>query len=99
MEQHEGLTNENTGASNETTESQEEESVVYFRQRLADTEKKIELLVTSVNGELLWRLGMQDDLEILFTQLASQIVETIQNQMTPITEHIEEQCTLCGRDM
>ncbi len=53
MEQHEGLTNENTGASNETTESQEEESVVYFRQRLADTEKKIELLVTSVNGELL----------------------------------------------
>ena len=53
MEQHEGLTNENTGASNETTESQEEESVVYFRQRLADTVKKIELLVTSVNGELL----------------------------------------------
>ena len=53
MEQHEGLVNETAGVSNETTESQEEESVVYFRQRLAEIEKSIELLVTSVHKELL----------------------------------------------
>ena len=33
---------------------------------------------------------------MLFTQFASHIVETIQNQTAPITEHIEEQQILCG---
>lgn len=94
MEQQESQMNEkledNAGVSNETPESQEEESVVYFKQRLADIDKNLEVLVTSNDDKLSWLLGMQDDLEVLFTQLASQIVETIQNQMTTITEHIEE---------
>ena len=48
MEEHESLVTENAGLSNETMDSQEEESVVYFRQRLAEIEKSVELLVTSI---------------------------------------------------
>ncbi|KAK8800088.1 hypothetical protein WA538_002612, partial [Blastocystis sp. DL] len=66
--------------SSSQEETQEEESVVFFKQQVDDLEKKVDALITQ----------MQEDLEVLFSQLASQLVEGLQNHVVSITDQIEE---------